>query len=989
MRLHKLSITAFGPFAATVDVDFEQLSTDGLFLLHGATGSGKTTILDAIAFALYGRVPGVRGKENRLRCDYAEAAVVPRVELEATVGGRRLRLIRSPEYLRPKRRGAGETKVNAAVTLTWLDGKGNNLTRHTEVGDEVNRLLGMSAEQFFQVVMLPQGEFAKFLVAANDEREKLLERLFDTGRFKAAEEWLAEQRRKSADELETLSQARDRLVSEIKGATAADLPADGHVEWATDLLECARLRVEQGRAEYELRSRERTEAHKRVADEEALAARLMRREQASAAMAELQAQHDTYLTWVSELEGARRSAEVAVLDAQLVSAQVRKSGAEKQVGSCAVALESDADGADLAAILQSLEAGERVSAVDQAIGTWNAEIGLLDAIIPQVEELAATESARQRAGTELESVGVRLAALTEQRAVLPTQIAEVDGELSVDSDLAAGLDALMVSARECRNQLDAAKALVQQRRAVQSAEAAAIASRSAHVSARENLVDVRERRLNSMAVELAGALVAGEPCEVCGSVEHPAPAVPGGSGATKDDEAKARAAEQRAADLKELDQERLAEARREADRLLVVSNDEPVSTLTTRHVDLVAKLDAARAATARIEALRSTIVRLQAQQSSLDEEIREAEKRSAVLTQQIASVDEDLERRRAAIGDVCRSDISPVARRDRLSSLVTTAGRLRDALNSSATAAEAVRELEARVGRAALDAGFETAESARQAVRGDTQIKRLESGLRAVDDRRVRAEAVLEETAPDADKPVDVLAVTAVLRAATADAEATAARLSAAKDEVAKLERLVVDLWAADSKIAPKRERHNELAGIADLVAGRGQNQRKISLRSYVLAARLEEVAAEASMRLRRMSGGRYEFVHSDAAGPRGTLGGLGLDVRDLYNDQVRSVKTLSGGEKFMASLSCALGLADVVANESGGTMLDTLFIDEGFGSLDGESLESVMGVIDDLREGGRIIGVVSHVEEMRQRIPARLHVVRGHLGSRLEVQVS
>ncbi|MCE5289497.1 MAG: SMC family ATPase [Nocardiaceae bacterium] len=989
MRLHKLSITAFGPFAATVDVDFEQLSTDGLFLLHGATGSGKTTILDAIAFALYGRVPGVRGKENRLRCDYADAAVVPRVELEATVGGRRLRLIRSPEYLRPKRRGAGETKVNAAVTLTWLDGKGNNLTRHTEVGDEVNRLLGMSAEQFFQVVMLPQGEFAKFLVAANDEREKLLERLFDTGRFKAAEEWLVEQRRKSADELATLSQARDRLVSEIKGATAADLPADGHVEWAIDLLECARLRVEEGRAEYELRNRERTEALKRVADEEALAARLARRAQASAAMEELKAQHDTYLTWESELEGARRSAEVAVLDAQLSAAQVRRSAAEKQVVSCAVALESDADGAEFAAVLQSLDDGERVSAVDQAIGKWNAEIGQLDAVIPEVEQLAAAESARRRSAAEHEAAGDRLAQLAGQRAGLPAQIAEAEAELSADSDLAAGLDALMVSARECRTQLDAAAALVQQRRAVQSAEAAAIASRSAHVTAREHLVEVRERRLNSMAVELSGALVAGEPCEVCGSREHPAPAVSSGSGATKDDEAKARAAEQRAADVKELEQERLAAARREADRLLVLSNDEPVHSLTARHAELAAQVDAARAATARIDALRSTIIRLHAQKTSLDEEIREVEKQSAVLGQRIASADEDIERRRAAIGDVCRSDMSPVARRDRLSTLVTKAGRLRDALNSSATAVEAVHDLEARVADAAIDAGFDTVDSARRAVRAEAEIKRLESGLRAVDDRRVRAEAVLEETAADADKPVDVPAVAAVLREVTAEAEATAARLAAAQDEVRKLERLVVDLWAADSKISPKRQRHDELAGIADLVAGRGQNQRKISLRSYVLAARLEEVAAEASIRLRRMSGGRYEFVHSDAAGPRGTLGGLGLDVRDLYNDQVRSVKTLSGGEKFMASLSCALGLADVVANEAGGTMLDTLFIDEGFGSLDGESLESVMGVIDDLREGGRIIGVVSHVEEMRQRIPARLHVMRGHLGSRLEVQVS
>lgn len=162
-----------------------------------------------------------------------------------------------------------------------------------------------------------------------------------------------------------------------------------------------------------------------------------------------------------------------------------------------------------------------------------------------------------------------------------------------------------------------------------------------------------------------------------------------------------------------------------------------------------------------------------------------------------------------------------------------------------------------------------------------------------------------------------------------------------------------------------------------------------MSLRSYVVAARLEEVAQAGSLRLRRMSGGRYEFVHSDKAGPRGRRGGLGLDIRDDYTGVVRPAKTLSGGETFMASLSLALGLADTVAAESGGLVLDTLFIDEGFGGLDADTLDAVMGVLDELRAGGRVVGVVSHVDEMRQRIPSRLHVLRGRTGSHLEATLS
>ncbi len=159
-----------------------------------------------------------------------------------------------------------------------------------------------------------------------------------------------------------------------------------------------------------------------------------------------------------------------------------------------------------------------------------------------------------------------------------------------------------------------------------------------------------------------------------------------------------------------------------------------------------------------------------------------------------------------------------------------------------------------------------------------------------------------------------------------------------------------------------------------------------MSLRAYVLASRLEEIAVSASVRLQRMSGGRYEFVHSDEAGSRGRRGGLGLDIRDDFTGVVRSAKTLSGGESFLASLSLALGLADVVAAESGGIVLDTMFIDEGFGTLDADTLDSVMAVLDELRDGGRVVGIVSHVDEMRQRIPSRLHVIRGRAGSSVKV---
>jgi exonuclease SbcC len=190
------------------------------------------------------------------------------------------------------------------------------------------------------------------------------------------------------------------------------------------------------------------------------------------------------------------------------------------------------------------------------------------------------------------------------------------------------------------------------------------------------------------------------------------------------------------------------------------------------------------------------------------------------------------------------------------------------------------------------------------------------------------------------------------------------------------------------AELAPVEQEYAELDALTDVVNGRGQNARKMSLRSYVLAARLEEVALAATARLRTMTQGRYSFVHSDEKGARGTRGGLGLDVLDDYSGTVRPTKTLSGGESFLASLALALGLADVVAAETGGALLDTLFVDEGFGTLDADSLDIVMNILDELRAGGRVVGLVSHVEELRQRIPTRLRVRKSRTGSTLELQV-
>ncbi|WP_460865213.1 SbcC/MukB-like Walker B domain-containing protein, partial [Rhodococcus aerolatus] len=305
------------------------------------------------------------------------------------------------------------------------------------------------------------------------------------------------------------------------------------------------------------------------------------------------------------------------------------------------------------------------------------------------------------------------------------------------------------------------------------------------------------------------------------------------------------------------------------------------------------------------------------------------------------------------------------------------------------------REAAARQARAealAVGAGFGAVADAVAAELEADLAAELTTLLEQARDAEVAASAVLAEPAVAGlaeDAAADVATPRAACERARSQADDAHATHARAEHRSRQLGGLVETLQARCAELGPVLAEADRVAALADTVAGRGQNSRRMSLHSYVLAARLEEVAVAASVRLQRMSGGRYELVHNDAAGTHGRRGGLGLDVRDDYTGVVRPASTLSGGESFLASLSLALGLADVVAAESGGVLLDTLFIDEGFGTLDADTLDQVMTVLDELRAGGRVVGLVSHVDELRQRIPTRLHVQRTRTGSSLRVDAA
>ena len=990
MRLHRLRVRAFGPFADEITVDFDDLGGDGLFLLHGQTGAGKTTVLDAVAFALFGRVPGVRDTNRRLHSDHAAAEDIPEVELEATIASRRLRITRSPEHERPKKRGDGTRKVNARATLVWVDGSGPDLTRIPEIGDAVVRLLGMSADQFFQVVLLPQGDFARFLRAHSDEREALLERLFDTERFGDLEEWLRDRARESAAKLTEQTAVLDRVAGQIVAVGGVEPTAEPDFDWAQECLERARtaaerMRLESGAAQAaadqtqaayesgsrlaELRRRGRaaTERLARLADGEAALS--------AAAQARRQALQAAPIVPLAD-DADRVTRELTVAEQAVTRAHAELCALPEGESLCAGGSDEDLD-----------------ARLDAAIDRWTEESGRWEPLAERVAqrpalvaEIQTLNSAIVEADRRTAQTRTLLDAAPGRRAEAVAALAEA-GELRMQGPkLRAERDAL----RRVRDALtDRDEVLVR----LATAEKELLDARDAHAAARERVLDARERRLAGMAVELAGGLVEGEPCVVCGSVTHPRPATDDGDAPASEvtaNEDAAAAAEERASAIKAIAQSAVAalvERRTHLDAVIGGARSDAVDADLAR---VGAELAAAERAASRLPALQTAVDRIDAEVDGwrtalADDESAQSARRERVtaLRQNLTGLDEAVREATGGRGGVAE-------RRRELAELVRRTRRHRNARQEAARARDRVAEATDRLSAACADAGFDDVAAVRAAFAPDKQIAAWDTLLQEAASLRAAA----EETLADEDVRAAMSTPEPDVEQLTADRDAARRRLDTAAKEhavagrqAADLQEYVTHFWEALDSLAPLQERHAELQGLAELVSGRGQNARRMSLRSYVLAARLDEVLVAASGRLREMSSGRYEFVHTDAAGVRGRRGGLGIEVRDEYTGALRPTTTLSGGETFFASLALALGLADVVSAESGGRVLDTIFIDEGFGTLDPEALDLVMGVLDDLRAGGRVVGVVSHVDELRARIPAQLHVLRGEHGSSVRVQ--
>ena len=982
MKILRLTLAGFGPFKDEQIVDFEAFDDAGLFLITGRTGAGKSSILDAICYALYDSVPRYESAQHKLRSDYCEPSDPTFVELEFSVGTERYRVRRTPSYEKPKLRGEGVTTAAATAQLARRvgdDWEGMS-ARAGDVGRDLDEIVGLSKNQFLQVILLAQNRFQQFLRANNDERQAVLRTLFSSQRFEQIEKALDERRKALEGDLvesdRTLAEhavRAERLIARDDDGTPESAATHASAAWFDESLAALvalHTAAETAAASADLAFAAADMEHRAVLDTVTLQ---KRRITAAETIAALDAHDPVIAAARTELDAARRAAPVWPLIAAAASA------------SSALETARAAETAARADWAPYNDDGERAESALAVRGDeLSSALGALAEVLDDERRLPGIETRILALSADITAVEEQLAASVERGDALPAQI-DALASLVTDASVRA---ARAPEATETVARLTAAKqaagAVVHAETALEIAAATEKAASSAHIATALALDALLESRLTGHAAELAAVLVDGRPCAVCGSVDHPAPARSAGEPVTAADitaarsELADRAAAMDAAHGRVLaGTGDLADARARALGRSLAELDDELQTADQQ-------LRSAREAASELESLESQREALRAEQTTIGERMAglraRREETAAALGEQVGL--------RESIGrrvQTQRGDCATVTERaEQISAELVAVRALHDSRSTTAARLEASTLASDALDRQLAEESFADADEARRARRTTPEIAALEATIRRHDESRATAAATLDEpgVALVPDEPIDVEPSRLALADALSRRDDTRDTARDLSERERQLQAIVAHAARDRQSTETKRAEFDQLRQLAGVVRGDEPNTKRMRLETYVLAAQLEEIVAAANGRLGTMTGGRYALEHDDGLQYRNTKSGLGLAIRDEYTGRSRATNSLSGGETFLASLALALGLAEVVTNQAGGITLDTLFIDEGFGSLDGETLDIAMSTLDGLRSGGRTIGLISHVEAMQEQIAAKLRITVTAQGS-------
>lgn len=1029
MRILRLTMDAVGPFPGHEVIDFEAFSDAGRFLLSGPTGAGKSTIIDAIVFALYGKVSGGRdSSDSRIRSRYASEQAKTEVELIFSTSSGNYKVRRQPAYERVKKNGKGVTKQNAKAWLFKLDEQlrevSEPLTKTSDVGSEITRIVGLNREQFTQTVVLPQGKFAQFLRSTSKDRQDLLQELFGTAIFEDLQLDLVERAREVKKKQEALN-ANLRANLEVLASLLDEAPQldparclvyapvpevdcefdpletawasrfEPLAPWLEQNQHCADLEVSALREQEDKLRSEFASQRDLVARQERYWALTKEHEQ-------LVAQGPAQVQRLAQIQALQALADLKPWHEQLKQAQ--QTVAQRQL--------------EQAAALEQLEPDERVQAVLQSPGDYQNAQALsvqltaqVAALSPQVELEAGLAGRRRdlQAKTQAhESASTKLAQGRERENQLPTQIASKQELLEQLNEQAATLPAAQLAQEQAAQALKLAKAHEQlakdHQQALKLQQLVALELKQASQKHKHML----EQWLSQSALNLAQNLVDGAPCPVCGATEHPAPATQGGENISQDQ------LDQALEEVNEV-QGQLSQASEKVTKLAAQLEAQPCQLSPAQASEQLqeakAALTAAKQASEQARSCKAQITKLNAELEALRADNQAAQTRLAGDAKEIQLLGEKIESDAASLS--CEGFESVAAKVEYLSQLaagleqLAKAGQELDQCQKRAQ--QAADSFAAQWAQASASFAEHSAKPAQAAE--PTATAPVPTDPAETEPAQDTSAANAQDGYAQACQAFAGLDLTA-LKAAAASYERSLSINQAALDELAgieltppPLEQTRAQLEQAQAKTqacqtyastwqAFAGQVNAQLAKLNKLLARRsqasatdaqllalasaanGDNHARLTLSAWVLQAHFRQVLVFANERLGVIGAGRYELINVDSEeDTRQQKQGLGLAVVDHLSGTTRSPRTLSGGESFYVSLALALALADVVATQNGGIEMNTLFIDEGFGSLDEGTLAEVMDVLSALHSGGRVVGIVSHVSELKRAIPAAVEV--------------
>ena len=1020
MKPISLTIEAFGPYRDSVTLDFNELQNHSMFLISGPTGAGKTSILDAMVYALYGEPSGEVRKTDAIRSDFAEPQRMTRVDFSFAIGDARYRVERLPKQLVAKKRGTGMREQNASATVYEMkDGEWKVIaTSAAAIRDTIQRIIGFRKDQFLQVVLLPQGEFRKLLVASTSEREELLHTLFRTELYRRLQDAL-----KSAYD-EAKSGIEENVTKQ--SALLQSIPHDEEIPVLT--IEHVRELLKDREPHRDTLVVERDKAVAVVDQFNALRNEWALYNQVQQSL--IKATNKLDLVKEREKERSSLNEKVQFLTGLTPSYELYKQLSDKQavLKTLKTALSDAKKSVDAAAQHESkcTEAYEVLASHAETIQAKRTTLVQLRQQSEKFDELALLNKELSTLNSQLETQDrekseAKLQAQYKLVADLEAELVEVRKQFQANSKALESIPHI----QEQLSQLQRYSELLAEKQKAQNDISAKEGSLAILDESVKNSTVQLERLEHLMAegraFELVHLVVDNEPCPVCGSIEHPQLASKPELYPTKEEVEEARAVrdgalQKRASEigqketlsvrLHELDEQVKDQVSKLKSHIADFSED----TFDSTQQDLSSQMNRLTALRKDTEQLSEVITKNEHDLIEGKDKLAKLETGHNELLNNLHDVAVQISSVQAKIDGL--SKILPTTDLDtwhkQIESLETEINTYEEQLKACKSSLDAAKEqLNAKRGR--LEILFAQVQEETKNLDGFYQeyVKSLQSipvseddfiaalgdykaldafrtELHALDEAFSTAQAVYDAALKHAQfviEPSDTVS-DEVYVAAVEKRDNLVGSLAAWDKETKHIETTLASLEELEKAMGEAREEITFLSRLNDLANGGEQGFKNVTFERYVLGAILDEVVYAANLRLQKMSRSRYSLERSDYTGGGRGKQGLDLAVMDAFTGQSRPANTLSGGETFLASMALALGLADVIQSYAGGIHMDTMFIDEGFGTLDPDTLELAMETLVQLQSSGRLIGMISHVPELKTRIPAHLEVTRGDDGS-------